>query len=741
MKRKTAAFIMAIMLIFVSFGACAGVENPPPDVNDPPPDSSAAVEGTAAKSDAGSEGAGSGQSGDKIINGDFAAGTSDWGLYLEGGKAALEAAGNGHCRIGIERVGSVFWGVQLYQDGIALTQGSVYRLSFDAASTVPRSGTIRIQKNASPYTAYMEEQVSLTAEINRFSFDFEMQEDLDPASRLVFNLGVQESTGEKPDPEEHDVTVGNFELILLEGMESSFEYDGHKNIPVIHVGQLGYRPDDVKKAVLVTDDSAFEIRDAATGETVFSGTASEQAHSAAADETVRVADFSELTAAGRYIIRNSEGESYPFDIHANPYTDVTRAVLDMLNYQMCGVAVDAGIWSYGACHLSDAVIYGTDKTKDVSGGWHDAGDYGRYVSPAAKAVTDFLLAHQLAPNPAPDLLDIVRYKLDWMLKMQDSETGGVYHKVSAANFCDVIMPDEETAALYLSPISPTATGGFAASLAFASRVYRGSNPEYAGKLLSAAEKAWEWLIQNPMYKAFRNPDDITTGEYYDISSRDERLWAACELYSATGKDIYHDYILNELLLNPGLGWAGTGHYASIAYVLMPTDATDSAQRERMAESLLNACEDIMNLYSEDPYMISLGVEYPWGSNMHVANNAVLLLIGDMLRPNPVYAEAAMEHVHYLLGRNALSQSYITGFGSRPPERPYHRPSKVAGSAAPGMVAGGPNGQLEDPFVATMLKGLPPAKCYADSENSYSTNEVTIYWNSPVYLLLTLLGLG
>ena len=720
MKRKSAEraantvrpFYLAVMLVLMLFGA-AGAAIGGELISAPPVNT--------------------------IRNGDFSSGTGGWNLYLEGGAAVLEAIDAGQCRIKITRVGIVSWGVQFYQDGISLTMGNTYRLSFDAASAVPRFAEARIQKNAHPYTGYIAEEIWLETEARRFSFDFTMADSSDPAGRFVLNLGVQEANGEKPQPEAHDVTVGNFELLLLEGAEGVFEYEGHKNIPLIHVDQLGYAPSSVKKAILVTEDDTFEVCDAATGEAVFSGEASPLMESASAGEMVRVADFSAINRKGRFIVRNSEGESYPFDIRENLYADAARAVFDMFELQKCGVAADAGVWSHDACHTSEAVIYGTDLTKDVTGGWHDAGDYGRYVVPAAKAVTDLLLAGLLTPDAHPGLMDAVRYKLDWMLKMQDGETGAVYHKVSAASFCGPIMPDEETDTLYLSPISKTATGGFAASLALASRLYRDSDPEYAAALLAAAERAWDWLTDNPFYRSFQNPDGIVTGEYPDIYSRDERLWAACELYSATGKDVYHDYVLQNRA-EAGLGWDHMGHYASLAYILLPENAANPEKRAEMAESLLAGCERVMASYSAEPYMVSLGMDYPWGSNMHVANNAVLLLIGNMLKPNPAYVEAAGEHLRYLFGRNALSQSYVTGFGAKPPQHPHHRPSEAAGAPVPGMVVGGPNGQLEDPFVAVWLKGLPPAKCYADSDQSYSTNEVTIYWNSPAYLLLALSGL-
>ena len=52
-----------------------------------------------------------------------------------------------------------------------------------------------------------------------------------------------------------------------------------------------------------------------------------------------------------------------------------------------------------------------------------------------------------------------------------------------------------------------------------------------------------------------------------------------------------------------------------------------------------------------------------------------------------------------------------------------------------MLAGGPDSGLDDPYAKTVLSERAPAKCYADVDQSYSTNEVAIYWNSPLILLL------
>jgi endoglucanase len=506
----------------------------------------------------------------------------------------------------------------------------------------------------------------------------------------------------------------------------------------ININQLGYRPHDLKRAVIPQGNTVFSIMRVSDETIVYNGTASEAVYDAASRDTVRIADFTSVTEKGEYVLCIAEGRSYPFLIGDNPYTDLRTALLIMFNYQKCGIDLDCGRWSHPACHTSLATVYGTNGKKDVSGGWHDAGDYGRYIVPAAKSVADLLLAYELSPNPDPELLEMVWFEIEWMLKMQDAETGGVYHKVSCRQFNALgQMPQNELSELVLSPISPTATANFAASMALASRFY----PDKKNVLLNAARSAWNWCTSNPDAPGFRNPPGVNTGEYGDRNSRDERFWAACELFVATGEAMYHDFIKSSTVYT-GLGWADMGTFGLVAYLFHAGDKADATLLTTMKDRLLSVCNNIMSQYQKEPYGVSLGTNYYWGSNMTVGNNAMTLLLGSRFsEDSTAYTEAALEHIHYLLGRNPLSQSYITGFGPTAPINPHHRPSVAMGSAVPGMVVGGPNmNTQQDPALKAHRTGLPPSKCYIDHRDSYASNEITIYWNSPVYFVTAALGL-
>ena len=420
----------------------------------------------------------------------------------------------------------------------------------------------------------------------------------------------------------------------------------------------------------------------------------------------------------------------------------------MFYMQRCGMELSndrAGDFAHAACHTGLATVYGTGTKLDVSGGWHDAGDYGRYVVPGAKAAADLMLAYQLNPqafaNPLsstiPVIVDEVRYELEWLLKMQDAASGGVYHKVTTKAFEGEVMPDEVTEELVLAPISTTATGTFAAVMAMASAVYQPYDAQFSKKCLEAAEKAWGYTLKNPS-NTFKNPEDILTGEYGDTTTNDERFWAAAELLKATGKKEYNDYIVSAYkdLIPSGLGWASVGSYGTYAYLTAPPDKVDSALAARLKSDLVKEAKQLLELSGKDGYKISLGQSYPWGSNMSVANNAMLLLIANLIEPNAAYNQSAAEHLNYLFGVNCLSYSFVTGFGTKSPDHTHHRPSMAAGQTLPGMLVGGPNSNLEDPYARAVLEGLPPAQCYADNAQSYSTNEITIYWNSPLVFVLS-----
>ncbi len=691
-----------------------------------------------------------------LANGDFAKGNSGWGLYMEsGGTASLQAEG-GKGILSITKAGQKDYSVQLYYDGFGLQKGGRYRLSFTVTASIARHIRARIQKNGGSYDGYAMLDVALDAnQATRLDFDFTMKMDSDPAPRLCFNVGKPE---DDPEYESHTLIFESVELKLMDG--SSIAQDTNKKeAPAILVNQIGYQIAQPKTAFFREGalGETFEVVDAA-GRTVYAVQQSAAIDDPASGDTVSSGDLRAVTTPGTYHVRVGDRVSPTFVIGENVYEAVLHDVLRFFYYQRCGVALAedlAGAFAHPACHTGLATVQGTNETKDVSGGWHDAGDYGRYVVPAAKTVADLLLAYEANPalftddtgipesgNGIPDILDEVRFELDWLIKMQEEKTGGVYHKVSCATFPGFVMPDQEKEPLVISPVSTAATGDFAAALALAARMYEKNDPAYSQRLLAAAEKAWAYLEANPGGgTGFRNPEGIQTGEYGDTVDTDERYWAAAELARTTKKAAYAKAAAELRAKNPpsGLGWQAVGTFGDIA-LLQAGDAADADTQSAVKAELLRTASMLYALSGQDGYRMTLKTDYPWGSNMTVANNGLYLLLAAAVSPEDAkaFTNAAWQHLDYLMGANPMGYCYITGHGTLFPVSPHHRPSLAAKETVPGMLAGGPDGGLEDPYAKTVLRGQPPAKCYVDNDQSYSTNEVTIYWNSPLLYLAALL---
>ncbi len=679
-----------------------------------------------------------------ISNSTFDTGVSGWSTYKETGGSCTLSTENGRLALKISSTGQKNYSVQVCYDIIPLYQNGVYRLKYDISSSVDRYVEGMIQQNGGKYTAYTWKGLELTSEPQTVDYEFTMEYDTDIMSKLVFNCGVP-NEGETELPE-HTIYLDNVSLELID--DSGVDYSAMRPYePQIVTNQVGYKTDGRKIAVFkgVSGTDEFSVVNADTNQTVYTGKLGNEIQNASADEVNRQGDFSEVKEAGRYYIKcNGLDDSYTFEIGENIYNNLLDDSVRMLYLQRCGVEVQDETFGHKACHNTMATIYGTDQKIDVSGGWHDAGDYGRYVVPAAKAVADLLYAYGANPslysdnigiaesgNGTPDILDEARFELEWMMKMQ-AENGGVYHKVSCETFPGYVMPENEVEPLIVTPISTTATADFCASMALAYEYYKDVDSAFADKCIDCAIKAWDFLKANPNF-IFKNPEDIVTGDYGDKSDVDERYWAAAQLYRATGDTAYLMGISNAT----GMDWSTVGDYGNIAIVTMKGIDKESDIYKKAVSNIITQADKFANVSAQSAYGVSQ-TKYNWGSNMTIANSGIILGIAYQLTGDTKYLNNAQGQLDYLLGVNPLGECFVTGYGTVSPEHPHHRPSMAKETAMRGMLVGGVNSALEDSAAKAYCKGQPAAKCYVDNAESYSTNEITIYWNSPLTYLLSLM---
>lgn len=677
-----------------------------------------------------------------------------WQTYTESGGEWEIAVEDGELVAKIKSVGSKEYSCQLYFDGVSLLKNAKYQLDFDIKSDVARTYEWRFQLNGGDYHAYAGEQhVEVGTSWMHVTKEFVMEEKSDPSPRFCFNVGNDGSINEA-----HNLYIDNVTLVILDCSQAE-KIDNGPAINPVSVNQTGYQPKDPKTVfVNGTQSKTFEIVDAKTFQVVYNGEFSDPSSCAGTQTDIISGDFSDFETPGTYFIRTeSSGKSYKFTIADDVYSDALRASILMLYTQRCGCEVKADIgeeyadYVHPACHTAEAKIYGTDTMIDVSGGWHDAGDYGRYVVPGAKTIADLFMTYEdtgykaddlgipESGNGVPDILDEARYELEWMFKMQ-AEDGGVYHKVTCDNFPATVMPEEETNQLLVLPVSTTATGDFAAVMAKASLIYKDIDKDFADKCLEAAKKAYAYMEANAAADTtgFLNPSDVATGEYPDAVNKDEFFWAAVELYLATGEDTYlakaKELYSSDMEL--GLGWIEMGLYGVHSYLRTETSFEKDAEfTETLKTRVLDKVAADLAVAKKDGYYCTMGTNFPWGSNLTVSNNGILYYLGYLLSDNTEYRDLCFYQVDYIMGMNPAGYSYLTCFGEHAAEHPHHRPSQAKGHAVPGMVVGGPNGEPADPYAISVLTGKAPALCYVDNDTAYSINEVAIYWNSPfIYVL-------
>jgi endoglucanase len=234
---------------------------------------------------------------------------------------------------------------------------------------------------------------------------------------------------------------------------------------------------------------------------------------------------------------------------------------------------------------------------------------------------------------------------------------------------------------------------------------------------------------------YTNPSDVLTGEYGDGNSTDEFLWAVCEGYKTTGDARFEKMLdlidLSRITIDE-FGWEDVSGYAYYAYLTSDRPMNISIDVNDRFRKIVDGLKD--TALNGESYGSTITDVYPWGSNMTIANNGMALLMANKIYGDDDYVLAAQRQLDYLLGTNCTSYCFLTGFGTQSPQHPHHRPSQAIGKCMKGMLVGGPDSKLEDPYAQAVLKGLPNARCYVDNEQTYSCNEITIYWNSPLVYL-------
>jgi endoglucanase len=639
-------------------------------------------------------------------------------------------------------------------------------------------------------------------ETKKVDLTFTADKSLDVAE-WAFHLGGDgQYTNGDCFPAGTEIKFDNMSLIDLSGDENDYPSAEVWERAGILTNQVCYFPKRAKKATLLSDSSKsvdFEVIDE-SGKTVYEGKSTPFGHDKDSDDEVHIIDFTDLDKEGTYHIEAEDGsESRDFEICGSE--TYSSLLYDSLNYfyqNRSGIEIESDFISSGeASELARAAGHPKDMAEieqtwgysgssgsiDVTGGWYDAGDHGKYVVNGGFSL--WLMQNQyetalkygfedaygdgtmLLPentNGTPDLLDEARWEMEWMLKMivESGEYKGMaYHKAHDEKWTALgIAPADDDMKRIVKPPTTAATLNLAACGAQAARLWKDYDSDFAEQCLTAAKNAFAAAKKHPeMYAPL--DESIGGGAYGDTDVEDEFCWAALELFITTGDEDYYDEATeNKFFLDVpqtlgggesvdtvgSFDWGNTGGLATLSAALN-TDKFDKGDAEIIQEAIVSAADNFISLEENQGYGVPYGQSklsyndsdegYIWGSNSFVTDNAIVMAYAYLLTKDEIYLDGAIGGMDYILGRNAMDYSYVTGYGSHAIEYPHHRfwakqIDETFPKAPNGVMCGGPNSGMQDPWVqgSGWKKGeIPPQKCYLDNIEAWSVNECTINWNA------------
>ncbi|TPE62702.1 glycosyl hydrolase [Sandaracinobacter neustonicus] len=564
----------------------------------------------------------------------------------------------------------------------------------------------------------------------------------------------------------------------------------------IDLNQTGFEPGEPRMALLRGAGDAplaWELIDEA-GQVRLSGKSLPLGADAAAGQRLQRIEFGGAVPDGRYRLRAGGASSPAFAIAPGLNGPLARDALRYFYHNRSAEPIEARFaggerWARPAGHPRELVgcFAGTDGrgnkwpgcnwTLDATGGWYDAGDHGKYVVNGGISLWTLLNLHELLPaafadgsipipeagNGVNDLLDEARVQMEWMLRMQVPDgkrmqlpvnqrdgtkplkfemvdAGGMaHHKLADERWTKLpLRPDQDREKRFLYPPSTAATLNLAATAAQCARVWKDIDPAFSARCLSAAERAWDAARRNPAIYAMW--DFPGSGGYDDDDVSDEFYWAAAELFTTTGAARYRQALLHSphvARITEAPGWPDTAPLGTMTLALIP-NGLDAAQTGRMRAAIVQAADRFAAERASNGYAVPFkGTRYSWGSNAVLLNRALLMGAANRIDGDPRRLAPMRDVLDYLLGRNPMGTSYVSGYGERAMRNPHHRFWAHSLDPAfppppPGVLSGGPNNRAMSDDVAKPMQGHCAAQtCWADDAQAFTLNEVTINWNAPL----------
>lgn len=514
----------------------------------------------------------------------------------------------------------------------------------------------------------------------------------------------------------------------------------------IRLNSLGFLPQSSKKASIVGETKSFVIKQADNHSVVFQGKVSTPVFQKDVNQNIGLADFSSFSKNGKYYLETPEGDkSIVFEISPTVYNQAFYTCMRGFYLWRCGAAVDGthnGIqFSHAPCHLDDGYEDYQGKPgqrRDGTGGWHDAGDYGKYVVNAGVTVGMMFMAWDQfqnnlkkfsldlpeTANGFPDFLKEMKWETDWLLTMQYTDgSGKVSHKLTRKDFEPFCKPEEDKEKRYFTDWSSAAVADFVAMMAQAARYFEPYDKAYSQKCLAAAQLSYQFLKENPEDKAFVQGEFKTGG--YQTSDKDDRLWAAAEMWETTGKaeylkDFERQATAQNFEIDEDWDWGDVSNLGMFEYALSVKSGKNPEILNIIRKNIIEVANVIAFKAASDVYGRPLS-RYYWGCNGTIARQVLNLQVARKISPKKIYVQTAQDAIAHIFGRNYYNRSYVTGLGNHPAMNPHDRRS-------------GSDNEVE-PWPGYLVGGGHSATGWNDIQEDYRTNEIAINWQGALVYAL------
>lgn len=504
--------------------------------------------------------------------------------------------------------------------------------------------------------------------------------------------------------------------------------------------QEGFLPGDIKTAVILSQDdlSGSEYKIINENGPVFKNEVKESLGKFGNFNFSYKINFSDVKHPGKYRILLDDRYSDFFEIGNNLYTSLVDSLLTFFKVQRCGYTNPL---LHKTCHFYDvtSIIDGKDtlkEKKDVTGGWHDAGDYVKFFNTTAFSTYLLLFSYEYDKSKfgfdndnsgVPDILEEAKTGLDWLQRCGYGDK--FITQVQTLKDHDVgwRMPEDDILAVdrpgYIGQ-GKNLIGIYCATMALASRIWQEDikYPDYAHKCITSAIKYYE------LAKKSADIDSSGSGMYHDNTFAGKMELGAVELYISTGDKDYLNDAFKYADSAKADYWWGWGNINSLAHYKL------ASYNFKYADYIKTNLQHFSN--HQKNQLFEEGVPHIWGTNLTISGIVLQSILYKKLTGSNEFDTLEVSQRDFLLGKNQWGVSFFTGFGREYSQNLHNQVSYLTGKMLPGGFAAGPvTKKLYESYHVPVdeadrfSKFQTDSLVYYDNRLDYLTNEPTISANA------------